>query len=80
MHHFGLAFDVVPLDGAKPVWSIFHPVWQEGRQDGEGLRTRMSGGLEEIQGVCPFPLHGRAQSRRDQGGEETVGVTLCGIW
>jgi len=29
MHHFGLAFDVVPLDGVKPVWNVSHPVWQK---------------------------------------------------
>jgi hypothetical protein len=29
MHHFGLAFAVVPLDAGKLVWNVSNPVWQK---------------------------------------------------
>lgn len=28
MHNYGLAFDVVPLEGGKPIWDSGHPVWK----------------------------------------------------
>jgi len=39
----------------------------EGGQDREGMRTRMDGGLEEIQGVCPFPVHGLSLAENREG-------------
>jgi len=62
-----LAFDVVPLDAGKPIWNVFDPVWQRVGRTGKGMRTRMDGGLEETQGVCPFPVHGLSLAENREG-------------
>jgi hypothetical protein len=49
----------------------------EGRNDRKGVRARMGWRLENLQGICAFPIHCRAQPRRDQGGEETGNVAAA---
>jgi len=36
--------------------------------------------MQKIQGMCPFPVHGRAQYLRNQDGEEVGDVRPIGIW
>ncbi|MEW6374394.1 MAG: M15 family metallopeptidase, partial [Thermodesulfobacteriota bacterium] len=43
LHNFGLAFDVVPLDGGKPIWDSSHPVWQRIGNAGKGVGLEWAG-------------------------------------
>ncbi len=43
LHNFGLAFDVVPLDGGKPIWNSSHPVWQRIGNNGKGVGLEWAG-------------------------------------
>jgi len=51
----------------------------EGRQDRERNADSNGRGIGRDSGSMPISST-RAQSRREQGGEETGDVTLCGIW
>jgi len=43
LHNFGLAFDVVPLDGGKPIWNSSHPVWQRIGNNGKAVGLEWAG-------------------------------------
>jgi len=43
LHNFGLAFDVVPLDGGKPIWDPSHPVWLRIGNNGKGVGLEWAG-------------------------------------
>jgi peptidoglycan L-alanyl-D-glutamate endopeptidase CwlK len=44
MHHFELAFDVVPLNAGKLIWNVSHPVWQRIGRTGKGSGLELAAG------------------------------------
>jgi len=54
MHNFGLAFDVVPLDGGKPVWNVSDPVWQTVGRTGKECGLEWAGEWKRFREYAHF--------------------------
>jgi len=58
MHNFGLAFDVVPLDGGKPVWNVSDPVWQTVGRTGKECGLEWAGEWKRFREYAHFQYTG----------------------
>jgi len=58
MHNFALAFDVVPLDGGKPVWNVSYPVWQIVGMTGKACGLEWAGDWKRFREVAHFRYTG----------------------
>lgn len=55
MHNFGLAFDVVPVDGSKqPVWDAKSPLWARIGQIGQSLGLEWGGAWKSFKDLPHF--------------------------
>jgi hypothetical protein len=58
MHNFGLAFNVVPLDGGKPVWNVSNPGWQKVGMTGKECGPEWAGDWKRFREYAPFQYTG----------------------